>query len=447
MGGPNTIMPIADRFLEGASERSAVKPRPPYRIAFAALVSFYFVYLYRPEDWVPILAHAPLAKIAGSVASIAILGILLIKPAAWKILPRFSKLVILLFVDLMLCVPFAYWRGGSFDIVFDTFSKVVAISVAAGLVINSLGRLKLLLAMQALQAPIFAMVAIHLYHGGRLEGVTTLFDNPNDFALLMAMSAPLCVGVIVGARNWPLRVSALGALCLDAYTIQLTSSRGGYVAFLAAMTICVWKFGIRQKRKFIIAIALSIMLLPLIMGPSAYMTRMFTIFSPDSDESGSAQARRELLIRSIEITAQHPVFGVGPGNFEELSGAWHVAHNTYTQVSAEAGLPGFFIFIMVLVSAVRGLVKLEKKGDDYVVLAPALLASVVALLVGCFFASLSYFLLTYMVLSNAAALTQIAAMERLVTSDKIDAERTEGWKDDRVTQRHAAHGSERGNQI
>jgi len=61
-----------------------------------------------------------------------------------------------------------------------------------------------------------------------------------------------------------------------------------------------------------------------------------------TEASLSAQQRKELLFKSLKVTVRHPLFGVGPGNFEVVSGAWDVTHNSYTQISAEGGIPAFF---------------------------------------------------------------------------------------------------------
>jgi len=57
-----------------------------------------------------------------------------------------------------------------------------------------------------------------------------------------------------------------------------------------------------------------------------------------------------LFLRSIQLTFEHPILGVGPGEFmdaeaEEAAVAgkkamWHFTHNSYTELSSETGLPG-----------------------------------------------------------------------------------------------------------
>jgi O-antigen ligase len=57
---------------------------------------------------------------------------------------------------------------------------------------------------------------------------------------------------------------------------------------------------------------------------------------------------------SIRYTFQHPLFGVGPQQFAAYEGGhervrgthgyWHDTHCSFTQASAECGIPGFLFF-------------------------------------------------------------------------------------------------------
>jgi O-antigen ligase len=70
-----------------------------------------------------------------------------------------------------------------------------------------------------------------------------------------------------------------------------------------------------------------------------------------------------LLKSSIQFTMQHPIFGVGPGEFsdyeaafaksESRRAAWQVTHNAYTQVSSEAGIPALLFYLAAIVMTFR----------------------------------------------------------------------------------------------
>jgi O-antigen ligase len=99
--------------------------------------------------------------------------------------------------------------------------------------------------------------------------------------------------------------------------------------------------------------------------PAALKDRFVTTFSGEYlTASGELQAtalaskeqRLMLLEHSLLLTFTHPLFGVGPGQFQVASSqepeqqgiAWRETHNAFTQVSSETGLPGFLLYVAAL---------------------------------------------------------------------------------------------------
>ena len=113
--------------------------------------------------------------------------------------------------------------------------------------------------------------------------------------------------------------------------------------------------------------------------PSTVTNRFMTLFHPKADThesqeaADSAQVRMKLLVRSIQLTAMHPLFGVGPGQFAvaennlakaegKTRGIWYYTHNAYTQTSSEAGILALVLYIMAIVTSYRGLADIRKRG-------------------------------------------------------------------------------------
>jgi putative inorganic carbon (hco3(-)) transporter len=187
------------------------------------------------------------------------------------------------------------------------------------------------------------------------------------------------------------------------WAVTLTYSRSGFMATTVAILASFWEFGIKGKRKHVVigAAVLALLLLPLLI-PSHYGTRLEGIFNPSIDplDKGSAAARRELLIMSLKLTATHPIFGVGPGNFENVTKTWFVTHNTYTQLSSEVGIPGILLFLLILRRVFRNLKDVSKterfRTDPQLeIFTRALRASFAGYLLGAFFASYAYELFIY----------------------------------------------------
>src|ERR1700726_1318556 len=85
--------------------------RKPLAEAYAALLAFMFIYCARPEDWIPGLSHAPLAKVAGILAFIAFL--LSIRHIRQRF-PNEVFYLVFLIGQLFLASLFSpVWRGGA----------------------------------------------------------------------------------------------------------------------------------------------------------------------------------------------------------------------------------------------------------------------------------------------------------------------------------------------
>ena len=145
-------------------------------------------------------------------------------------------------------------------------------------------------------------------------------------------------------------------------------------------------------------------------GSSSYFQRMETITDVQADNSGSAQQRWALLIRSLELSVKHPLFGVGPGQFEELSGVWHQTHNSFTQLSAEAGVPALLLFFILLKRTFRNLSQAREvhPAAPSFYFSRALYCAMTGYIVGAFFLSTAFWLTPYLLFAYGAAAVSLA---------------------------------------
>jgi O-antigen ligase len=196
-----------------------------------------------------------------------------------------------------------------------------------------------------------------------------------------------------------------------------TGSRSGL--FTLAMLVFVTFLLATPTRKMVIAGGcLALVLASSLLLPDYLKARYQTIFSPAdanslaakdakhlSSDIASSEERKALLMQSIQMTFENPIFGVGPGVFSYASwdqrkdatgvgGLAQVTHNTYTQISSETGIPGFLLFAATMVfvlksafQAFRGLKEtdpLMAKSGSY------LFCMLAAFSVGIFFLSVGY---------------------------------------------------------
>jgi putative inorganic carbon (HCO3(-)) transporter len=137
----------------------------------------------------------------------------------------------------------------------------------------------------------------------------------------------------------------------------------------------------------------------------------------------SAQDRKRLFWRSIEVTKEHPLFGVGPGNFNEVSGQWHTTHNSFTLMSSEGGIPAVILYVFILWCGFRNLratKRLVRGQTESMLLARALFASLAGYVVGSTFLSVAYQFFPYILVAYTTALFSIAR-KSVVQSRKYES--------------------------
>ncbi len=385
-------------------------------LAFRALLLFTFLYYTRPEDVIPGLRFIPLEKIIGGVALIALASTL----ASGRVKHKFPlelKLLLLLFAHLAISIPFAYWRGGAFATVFGGFSKAVTVALLVSLIVRNFAQLRKLLWVQAASLVVTTIlsIVIHRTMSGRLMGALGgIFENPNDLAINIAINWPLCLGFLLLSRRIARTAAWTAGIVAMLLGVVLTYSRSGLLAIIVAVAICLWEFGIRGKRFYLIAAALvlSVAGMGLVLATPHYLSRVRSIFGgnmQDAGDHGSWEARRELLISSIEEAIHHPVFGIGAGNFGAATLTWRVSHNSYTELAAEGGFPALFLYLAILYLAYRNLTRIRllsvyRDNLEVRVFTGALWASLLAFAVGSFFASFEYELFPYFMMAYTSVL-------------------------------------------
>ena len=390
------------------------------RLAYGALLIFSVLYYARPEDIIPGLHFIPWSKISGGIALLAVIAGL----AGNKIKTKFPlelKLLLVLFAHLVITIPFAFWRGGAFATVFEKFSKEVIVALLVTLIVQNFDELRKLILVQASAVAVMTIVSVIIHPGNvRLEGVLGgIFGNPNDLAINIAINWPLCLTFFFFTRGVGKKLFWLVCLLGMLYAVVATYSRSGLMAMIVSVLVCLWEFGIRGKRFAMIMMAgvIGIVGIGVAISTPNYVTRVESLFRGNiegSGDKGSLEARRELLKESIRLSFQHPLFGVGPGNFPAATESWRVTHNTYTELSAEGGFPALILFVVILGLAFRN-VRRVRKTDQYrrsreiQLFTSAMWAGLAAYVVGAAFASTEYQLFPYFMVAYTSVLYRLAS--------------------------------------
>jgi putative inorganic carbon (hco3(-)) transporter len=403
--------------LAGMRTNASVQTSPRSPFGYWVMVVFSFLYYFRPGDIIPGLSMLHMARITAVLALLALfLGTRTARP---KNLPFEIKIIFAMFGWLILTIPFSFWKGGSTAVVFFEFSKAVIVALTLTLTVTRLVELRRLILVQALGVGLMTIAAVIVNNRmkGRLAGVgDALLSNPNDLAMNIALNWPLCLLFLLMARGPLKKLCWAVTMLVMVYALMATYSRAGFMALVVAVIFCLWDFGIRGRRQYLLVIAAICLVGIVVVAPGNYAKRLETLvgkFQEGDKDLGSAEARKQLLVTSLKVTATHPVFGVGPGNFPPYTGLWLVTHNTYTQFSSECGIPALVLFVILMWRAFLNLHYVRKlprspETDELRLYAGALTASFAAYALGAFFSSSAYELFPYYMITYTTLLHRLA---------------------------------------
>lgn len=417
--------------------RFAAPSKPGSSVAYRALFLFSLIYFVRPEDFIPGLDLIPIGKIAGGIALVALI---FVAPGS----PRHKltielKVLLLLLAQMILCIPFAAWRYGAYDTVINKFSKGVIVAILIYMVATSVGEVRRLLAIQAGTIALVTTVSlfVHRTQYGRLMGIQRgILENSNDLAINIAINFPLCVAFLFAAKKPMAKLFWAVGLIFMLGGVIATYSRSGLLAMIVTVAICIWEFGIRGKRTIVLVTAAfaGVIAVGVVLATPHYLQRIESLVRGNTEGSGdrgSLEAREALLKDSLMIMVRHPLLGIGPGNFASYTQTWRVAHNTYTELGAETGMPGLFLFVLLVVLTLRKIKRVRKlpgyqTSEDIRLWTSALWAAMAAYIAGAIFASTEYNLFPYFMVGYICAVYQIASVPQGATDPSQTAAKTGG---------------------
>ncbi|HZB25884.1 MAG TPA: O-antigen ligase family protein, partial [Vicinamibacterales bacterium] len=128
-------------------------------------------------------------------------------------------------------------------------------------------------------------------------------------------------------------------------------SRSGSLGLAAAILMLAAM--LLKRRPGLVAAGALAVVLALPMLPSSYWARLSSITDGSRDETGSRQARSTLLWEAYYAFLDHPITGVGAGQFQNYKPegrveAWRETHNVFLQVASELGIAGLIAFTFLV---------------------------------------------------------------------------------------------------
>lgn len=188
--------------------------------------------------------------------------------------------------------------------------------------------------------------------------------GPNQVSAILGLGALLLV-MVASQQNqmkkrWFPLLFGIALLTLSV----LTFSRGGLYNFAAALLV----FGIfsfrtsRARNSLALILIIGILIGGFIIYPqlNKFTGGMLESRFSDTDTSG----RAEIASVEMDVFLQHPLLGVGPGMAAFITsstlGVKAAAHTEYTRILTEHGIPGILAILIMLILAVKAVLKAPK---------------------------------------------------------------------------------------
>jgi hypothetical protein len=397
-----------------------VEPAPLLKFSFYCFCIFNLAYYSRFFEWQLWYLHVPLVT-----SSIALLGAAmegkLLSTLGSKIGICMAALTALYAIN----VPLSSWKAGSFQTFTQDWLKSVTAFLIAGALVTNVRHCRTALNSIGFGSGIGAVLVNWKGQivGGRLVMGRGSFANSNEIAFDVLLGLPFLTLIVLDGKSGKLkRLLAFCLICNSVFTLLRTGSRTGIIGFAVLCFLLFLRAPIAGKAGMAF-VAIVFMVSVMTVFPNSLKERYLSIIL-GSDVKGMAQnsaeamqldeavsssaARRQLMINAVKVSISHPIFGVGIGQFgaymsgiERLEGrqsGWQGTHNTYLQISSEAGTPALILFLTIMLLSFKGLRRLYKRADliaapesrEIANMAFALDASLVAYAVCVFFDYVAY---------------------------------------------------------
>jgi len=361
-----------------------------------------------------------MAKITAILALWGLYKIGAMKSRVLRELPKESTyLLALIGIFYVSGVLSPVWRGGAISHTID-FSKCYIVWLLTYLLVTDFHKFRRVVFIQAASVAVISLVSVAKgYNTPRLEGVLGgIYGNPNDLAFAIVLCLPFALAFLLTAKKMVYKLAWLSGMLMMGVALLLTASRAGFVDLIVAGSVCLWHFGVRGRRFYLIVATAALGLL-LMMVAGRHLKERLEATTGDSNSAesqeayGSFEARKYLMRRAVEGIEQYPLLGVGINNFVTYSRIWHEVHMSYLQIAVEGGIPALILYLLFFARGFSNLRKLRKMPDldeQTNLFVGALHSSLIGFAVGALFAPEAYQFFPYFSVGYTSAL--LALMQK-----------------------------------
>jgi O-antigen ligase len=242
-----------------------------------------------------------------------------------------------------------------------TFCQLALAAVIFSSVVDTPPRLKGVLWAVLAWTTLSAAIGIGEYALGLRDTAGGLAGNRNSLALFINIA--IVCGFLLHQRTLKPFAKLIIWISMPILFLglALTLSRKGLIVF--GVTMLFLFFQAARERRFILpALSMILILLLMLILPYAFYERAGSIVDVIQKQEDTWGLRISLWKVGLRMIADHPVRGVGPGNFiiafpryargvmvtQQLA-----PHSSYISVASETGLVGLGLFLLIHVIALR----------------------------------------------------------------------------------------------
>ena len=318
----------------------------------------------------------------------------------------------------------------------STLVSFAILMIATSLLVSTKDRLQMTIRVIVLVetfASTWMYRQYYLYHWPRPLGPSS---DPNYEALSLVVTLPLAIW-LTRYETRPLW-KWVGRICspILAFAVFLSQSRGGLLA-LTVMAVLAWWNSDHKKRLLAVFFFAAIAMFSV--APGQMLKRIEQIQVQGEAETGaeiSTRARVELAKAGVSMMEDHPIFGIGLGQFKsyefhynpiliELEPDPKIAHDTYVQLGAEGGIPTLLLYLAIFavtLSICRRSQKLPGVPEDISALALSFQIGIIGVMVAEFFLTAQYIKEVWVLISLAPNLYAISLQAAAATATTVSAQ-------------------------
>jgi hypothetical protein len=204
-------------------------------------------------------------------------------------------------------------------------------------------------------------------------------DDPNRYAQILLMAAPLALTFAMSARRLGARLVASSVFVLLLAVVLLTYSRGAFLT-LVVLVLLAPALGLVKPSRLAAVLLIGALLTPVVapgyagrVGSIGGVAGLFGAANVEAD--AVTRGRSTEMLAALSAYLDHPFLGVGPGQYLEFYAVHYQAqpgvslreltrprraHNLYLEVAAELGTVGLALFMAIPLLLLMDLERLRR---------------------------------------------------------------------------------------